>query len=38
MKAQETVLVDVRGTWKPYRATYEVIKALRDLETGQSSR
>ncbi len=34
MKAQEAVLVDVRGTWKPYRATYEVIKALRDLETG----
>jgi len=34
VKTQQTVRVDVRGTWKPYRMTYEVIKALRELETG----
>lgn len=36
MKTQERVRVDVRGTWKPYQVTYEVIKALRDLEPGST--
>jgi len=34
MGTQERLLVDARGTWKPYRVAYEVIKALRGLETG----
>ena len=34
MRTQERLLVDARGTWKPYRVAYEVIKALRGLETG----
>jgi len=34
MKAQERLLVDARGTWKPYRLAYEVIKALRGWDTG----
>jgi len=34
MTTQERLLVDARGTWKPYRVAYEVIKALRGLETG----
>ena len=31
---QERLLVDARWTWKPYRVAYEVIKALRGLDTG----
>jgi len=34
MKAQERLLIDARGTWKPYRVAYEVIKALRGRDTG----
>jgi len=34
MKAQEQLVVDSRGTWKPYRVAYEIIKALRPLDTG----
>ena len=34
MTTQERLLVDARGTWKPYRVAYEVIKALRPLDTG----
>lgn len=34
MKTQERTLVDVRGTWKPYRIAYEIIKAFRPLEGG----
>ena len=34
MTTQERLLVDARATWKPYRVAYEVIKALRGLETG----
>ena len=34
MRAQERLVVDARGTWKPYRVAYEVIKALRGLEAG----
>ena len=34
MRTQERLLVDARWTWKPYRVAYEVIKALRPLETG----
>jgi TusA-related sulfurtransferase/predicted peroxiredoxin len=33
MTSHERAQVDVRGTWKPYRGIYEVIKALRDQET-----
>jgi predicted peroxiredoxin/TusA-related sulfurtransferase len=34
MKTQERLIVDARGTWKPYRVAYEVIKALRPLDAG----
>jgi len=34
MTTQERLLVDARGTWKPYRVAYEVIKALRGRDTG----
>ena len=34
MATQERLLVDARGTWKPYRVAYEVITALRPLESG----
>ena len=34
MTTQERLLVDARSTWKPYRVAYEVIKALRGLDTG----
>jgi TusA-related sulfurtransferase/predicted peroxiredoxin len=34
MKAQEQLVVDARGTWKPYRVAYEIIKAVRPLDTG----
>ena len=34
MTTQERLLLDARGTWKPYRVAYEVIKALRGLGTG----
>lgn len=34
MTTQERLLLDVRWTWKPYRVAYEVIKAMRGLETG----
>ena len=34
MATQERLLLDVRGTWKPYRVAYEVIKALRPLDIG----
>ena len=34
MTTQERLLLDARGTWKPYRMAYEVIKAMRGLETG----
>ena len=34
MTTQELLLVDARGTWKPYRVAYEVIKALRPLDIG----
>jgi len=34
MATQERLLLDVRGTWKPYRVAYEVIKALRPLDVG----
>ena len=34
MKTQERLLVDARGTWKPYRVAYEVIRALRPLDAG----
>ena len=34
MRTQERLLVDARWTWKPYRVAYEVIKALRGLDTG----
>ena len=33
MTTQERLLIDARGTWKPYRVAYEVIKALRGLDT-----
>ena len=36
MRAQERLLVDARWTWKPYRVAYEVIKALRGLDTGSA--
>ena len=34
MRTQERLLVEARGTWKPYRVAYEIIKALRGHETG----
>ncbi len=34
METQERLLVDARWTWKPYRVAYEVINALRGLDTG----
>ena len=34
MATQERLLVDARGTWKPYRVAYEVITAPRPLESG----
>jgi predicted peroxiredoxin len=34
MRTQERLLVDIRETWKPYRVAYEIIKALRGLDTG----
>jgi predicted peroxiredoxin/TusA-related sulfurtransferase len=34
MTTQERLLVDARGTWKPYRVAYKVIKALRGRDTG----
>ena len=34
MTTQERLVVDARGTWKPYRVAYEVIKALRSLDIG----
>jgi TusA-related sulfurtransferase len=34
MRTQDRLLVDARWTWKPYRVAYEVIKALRGLDTG----
>jgi hypothetical protein len=34
MTSQERLLVDARGTWKPYRVAYEVIKALQPLDIG----
>ncbi|HXZ70757.1 MAG TPA: DsrE family protein [Streptosporangiaceae bacterium] len=34
MRTQERLLVDARWTWKPYRVAYEVIRALRGLDTG----
>lgn len=34
MTTQERLLVDARGTWKPYRVAYEVIKALRPPDSG----
>ena len=34
METRERLLVDARGTWKPYRVAYEVIKALRPLAIG----
>jgi len=34
MKAQQQLVVDARGTWKPYRVAYEIIKAVRPLDTG----
>jgi TusA-related sulfurtransferase len=34
MTTQERLLVDARWTWKPYQVAYEVIKALRGLDTG----
>ncbi len=34
METQERLVVDARGTWKPYRVAYEVIKALRGVDTG----
>lgn len=34
MRAQERLGVDARWTWKPYRVAYEVIKALRGVDTG----
>jgi len=34
MATQERLLVDARGTWKPYRVAYEVITALRPLRIG----
>jgi TusA-related sulfurtransferase/predicted peroxiredoxin len=34
MTTLEQLVVDARGTWKPYRVAYEVIKAVRPLETG----
>jgi TusA-related sulfurtransferase len=34
MTTQERLLVDARWTWKPYRVAYEVVKALRRLDTG----
>jgi len=36
MRTQERLLVDARRTWKPYRVAYEVIKALRGLDTGSA--
>jgi predicted peroxiredoxin/TusA-related sulfurtransferase len=33
---RERLVVDARGTWKPYRVTYEIIKALRGLDTGSA--
>jgi predicted peroxiredoxin/TusA-related sulfurtransferase len=34
MTTQERLLLDARWTWKPYRVAYEVIKAMRGLDTG----
>jgi TusA-related sulfurtransferase/predicted peroxiredoxin len=34
VSTQERFLLDTRGTWKPYRVAYEVIKAFRPLEIG----
>jgi predicted peroxiredoxin/TusA-related sulfurtransferase len=34
MKAPERLLIDARGTWKPYRVAYDIIKALRGRDTG----
>ena len=34
MATHERLLLDARGTWKPYRVAYEVITALRPLEVG----
>lgn len=34
MKTREKVIVDARGTWKPYRIAYEVIGPLRAMEIG----
>ncbi len=34
METQEQLVVDARWTWKPYRVAYEVIKALRGVDTG----
>jgi len=34
MTTQERLLLDARRTWKPYRVAYEVIKAMRGLDTG----
>jgi predicted peroxiredoxin/TusA-related sulfurtransferase len=34
MATQERLLLDARGTWKPYRVAYEIITALRPLEIG----
>ena len=34
MTTQERLVVDARGTWKPYRVAYEVIKALQPLDIG----
>jgi predicted peroxiredoxin/TusA-related sulfurtransferase len=33
MRTQERLVVDARGTWKPYRVAYEVIKTLRGRDT-----
>jgi hypothetical protein len=38
VKTQQSVLVDVRGTWKPYLVMYEVINVLRDGRAGPISR
>jgi predicted peroxiredoxin/TusA-related sulfurtransferase len=34
MTTQERLLLDARWTWNPYRVAYEVIKALKGLDTG----
>jgi TusA-related sulfurtransferase len=34
MRTRERLLVDARGTWKPYRVAYEVLRTLRGLDTG----